>query len=622
MAGTFMDDENQPLITMRLDFPPGFRNKVIYHEYIHYLSQLDQVNRPLWWQEGIAELYSTVEFTKDRLVFGRWDNNHVRVLQTDGLIPLQQFFTADQQFIHKGNRIYRYYAQAWTFLHYCLLGEGRKYSESYNEFVDRLGLGAEIDPAYKASFKIDYKQLTRDLRRHISGGSAYVTTLELRDLDIGEIQEMGTPSAAQLDFALGNLLYQSHRVDDALPYLIRANQTAPDWPRPYETLGHIAIYKADEDLAESYFLEAEEHDSTNVQIYHALASLRSVESGGDKINSISLMDPDFLKREIYSRLRRAIRLNPFYFKSYELLLDICIHSDKKIGPNTLEFLRQGRWIRPRDFDYASKIALLEIHSKNTQKVRDALAPFLDLKAGKSLREQALVLLKYSGLEPPVVFTDISKEDFADAEAKIGQLLMKGLLPSYEQAVGWFRKSAESGSLLGQTVLGMSYFRGQGVPQDSVRGLELVRSAAGQDFIRAQRVLGKIYYSGKVIDQDYGEALLWLKKAADQEDAEAQNLYAWMLATCPQTEIRNGAEAVVYAKKAVAQNENAVILDTLAAAYAESGDFRRAVNTQKKVITRLDQGTFNRDEILERLELYKNRKPWREEPDASDLSNSQ
>ncbi len=136
------------------------------------------------------------------------------------------------------------------------------------------------------------------------------------------------------------------------------------------------------------------------------------------------------------------------------------------------------------------------------------------------------------------------------------------------------------------------------------------------------MLGKIYYSGKVIDQDYGEALLWLKKAADQEDAEAQNLYAWMLATCPQTEIRNGAEAVVYAKKAVAQNENAVILDTLAAAYAESGDFRRAVNTQKKVITRLDQGTFNRDEILERLELYKNRKPWREEPDASDLSNSQ
>lgn len=345
-----------------------------------------------------------------------------------------------------------------------------------------------------------------------------------------------------------------------------------------------------------------------------LASIRSAELGGDKIDSTSSTDSEFQKREIYSRLRRAVWLNPLYFKSYELLVDVFIHSGKRVGPNTLEFLRQGRLIRPRNFDYAAKLALLEIRSKHPENVREALESFLDAKAGKSLREQAVVLLKFSGSEPSTSFEDITEEGIADAEANIGYLFRKGSVPSYDQAIEWFQKSADGDSLLGQTALGLSYLRGEGVPPDTVRALELLRSAAEQDYMPAQNALGQLYFSDKTVTRDYGEALSWMKKAADQEDANAQNSYAWALATCPAIAFRDGSVAVNYAKKAIAQDENPDYLDTLAAAYAESGKFRLAVKTQNTAIDRLPQGTPISDGFLERLKHYENGKPWRENPD--------
>ncbi len=63
-----------------------------------------------------------------------------------------------------------------------------------------------------------------------------------------------------------------------------------------------------------------------------------------------------------------------------------------------------------------------------------------------------------------------------------------------------------------------------------------------------------------------------------------NSLAWLRATCPEQLYRNGAEAVRLASSVVeAIPENPQLLDTLAAAQAESGDFAAAVKTQQKVV---------------------------------------
>ncbi len=68
--------------------------------------------------------------------------------------------------------------------------------------------------------------------------------------------------------------------------------------------------------------------------------------------------------------------------------------------------------------------------------------------------------------------------------------------------------------------------------------------------------------------------------------EALNNAAWLLATCPDAAVRNGADAVRFAGRAcqLTQYKKAGPVGTLAAAYAEDGRFADAVATGEKAVT--------------------------------------
>jgi len=90
--------------------------------------------------------------------------------------------------------------------------------------------------------------------------------------------------------------------------------------------------------------------------------------------------------------------------------------------------------------------------------------------------------------------------------------------------------------------------------------------------------------------------------------------ARVLATSPDAKLRDGKRAVEAAKKAVdmIKYRDGRYLDTLAAAYAEAGDFDKAVDTQQKAI---DDPEFMKDDgegARKRLKLYREKKAFRDE----------
>ncbi|MCP4589749.1 MAG: tetratricopeptide repeat protein [bacterium] len=115
--------------------------------------------------------------------------------------------------------------------------------------------------------------------------------------------------------------------------------------------------------------------------------------------------------------------------------------------------------------------------------------------------------------------------------------------------------------------------------------------------------------------DRSAAELYVRQGLESipESPRLSNALAWILATSPDPAQRNGEEAVRRALKACQLTRFRVygLLDTLAAAYAESGQFDLAVTTQSDVV-RL--ATEAKDATLEgfesRLKLYGQRQPYR------------
>jgi tetratricopeptide (TPR) repeat protein len=114
-----------------------------------------------------------------------------------------------------------------------------------------------------------------------------------------------------------------------------------------------------------------------------------------------------------------------------------------------------------------------------------------------------------------------------------------------------------------------------------------------------------------------EAVRALRRQLERapEDGDVANMLAWVLATAPDAAVRDGAEAVRLAEAAVADAPDADRLDTLAAAYAETGQFERASATAERArAAALEDGNAEfAEEVAERAAGYAGGRPFRLEP---------
>ena len=96
-----------------------------------------------------------------------------------------------------------------------------------------------------------------------------------------------------------------------------------------------------------------------------------------------------------------------------------------------------------------------------------------------------------------------------------------------------------------------------------------------------------------------------------DDVNALNNMAWILATAPDDTLRDGKRAIALAEKAckLTDYKKAYILSTLAAAYAETGDFQTALRWINKALEISDEKT--RDHLTKEKASYQQKKPWRE-----------
>ena len=177
------------------------------------------------------------------------------------------------------------------------------------------------------------------------------------------------------------------------------------------------------------------------------------------------------------------------------------------------------------------------------------------------------------------------------------------------AIAEIKKAAQK--LPNQTELKMQlalYYLLDKQPEQAISAYEDILLLNPDDF-QALRSRGDAYLNlGKHTEaiNDFEQAL-----KLQPEDTTLLNNLAWVLATSPEAEIRNGTRAVELATKACELTEYKLphILSTLAAAFAESGNFDTAIKWSQKAVEMEDPE--NDQQLAKELDSYQKKQPWRE-----------
>lgn len=220
---------------------------------------------------------------------------------------------------------------------------------------------------------------------------------------------------------------------------------------------------------------------------------------------------------------------------------------------------------------------------------------------------------------------------ADIEAVLEQdeenpaaLEMKGLLAAeredYPEAIRAFRKLVQLNrdDPVVLTQLGMLYLAAK-QPREAIRRFSRAIEVDADNFMSRRGRSDAAITIG-----DHTAAIADLEKALalEPEDSGILNNLAWILATSPDDALRDAGRAVTLATKAceVTEWKQPHIISTLAAGYAERGDFETARKYARQAVeTGIAEGAGDemKGQLEKELASYEEGKPWRERQEMAE-----
>ncbi len=124
LAGYFVAERDGNYVGLNAS-PRGNPFAPVYHEYVHYFINNNFPNVPLWFNEGIAECFSTFRPAGSKLEIGRPIETYIERLEPGPLLPLRRLLAVDTSSpeYNERDRTGVFYAQSWALVHYLLWGE-------------------------------------------------------------------------------------------------------------------------------------------------------------------------------------------------------------------------------------------------------------------------------------------------------------------------------------------------------------------------------------------------------------------------------------------------------------------------------------------------------------------
>ncbi|HYT33281.1 MAG TPA: hypothetical protein VEO37_11845 [Thermoanaerobaculia bacterium] len=191
---------------------------IIFHEYLHDFLHSNFPPQPTWYEEGVADFYSTFFASKTEAHIGLPVESHVLRLRGQALLPLEKLFAIrhDSPEYNEESRQHLFYAQSWALVHYLMGGEPRR-SAQLGRFLVLLQQGRKQEEAFREAFQTDYDGLLRELSRYVRGGRFHYSRIRFSELKLPTEVRTERIEYEEALFHLGDLLAHSSpdRMGDA-----------------------------------------------------------------------------------------------------------------------------------------------------------------------------------------------------------------------------------------------------------------------------------------------------------------------------------------------------------------------------------------------------------------------
>jgi tetratricopeptide (TPR) repeat protein len=408
------------------------------------------------------------------------------------------------------------------------------------------------------------------------------------------------PNAADVRSNLGAALLRQGRIDEAIVQLRQAIRIQPDSVQAHINLGNALSQQGQTAEALMYFQKATELQPGAPHTWYSFGS--------------ALLEAERVDDAIVA-LRRSVELDP-KFVDAQLSLGNALLRKGQVSEG-LAHLEEAVRINPglAASHYTFGNALIQVGRSD-----DAIKQF----------QEALKI----------------QPDFAPAENGLGNAsFQRGQL---DQAITYYRRALSIAPRFAEAHLNLANALAQKTQIDEAIAEFNLALELQPDLPEAHNNLGNILLGRGEVDkavaqfqtalrlrQNFPEAhnnlanaFLRLgrpKEAVGEYEAalsvaggnpELLNNLAWLLATCPEPSVRDGKRAAELAQQATQVTGGNIpqILGTLAAAWAESGQFKEAIaTTQRALEMAIAQTNTTQIEIARtRLKLYQANEPFRDE----------
>jgi hypothetical protein len=226
VAGSFAGTALANDLTLTLGDPHNAWS-VAYHELTHMIVAQTHRSPPAWFNEGVAEFYSTFSLAEDGLTveLGHLSPEHLLLLRRERLVPLDELLdvTTSSPLYNENDKRSIFYAQSWALVHY-LFSEGGERLQHLFDFLDRAQQGQRTPAAFRAAFGMAPATLEAELSRYIHQSQWPVKRVSLGRRAVRTSAAFRSEALSEADHlsALAGLQWRLGRPDEARALAERA----------------------------------------------------------------------------------------------------------------------------------------------------------------------------------------------------------------------------------------------------------------------------------------------------------------------------------------------------------------------------------------------------------------